>query len=199
MDSTEAGVNERETRGPRKLHAVCFPGPLQSHIGAMLKLAKLLHHRGFYITFVNTDFNQRRLVRARGVGLMEGVSDFQFLSISDGLSPSDADITQDIEAVCLACRELMVAPFSDLISNLVATASSSGGGVPPVSCIIGDALLNSCTTAAAEKFGIPLVQLWTISACAILETRQQFQIPKDKGFSPIQRTYIDYNSHVLTN
>jgi hypothetical protein len=28
----------------------------------MLKLAKLLHARGFHVTFVNTEFNHRRLL-----------------------------------------------------------------------------------------------------------------------------------------
>ena len=40
-----------------KPHAACIPAPGQSHIKAMLKLSKLLHHKGFHITFVNTEFN----------------------------------------------------------------------------------------------------------------------------------------------
>jgi hypothetical protein len=39
-----------------KAHAVCIPFPMQSHIKAMLKFAKLLHAKGFHITFVNTEF-----------------------------------------------------------------------------------------------------------------------------------------------
>ena len=40
-----------------KPHAVLIPLPFQSRIKSMLKLAKLLHHRGFHITFVNTEYN----------------------------------------------------------------------------------------------------------------------------------------------
>ncbi|GLT63347.1 hypothetical protein SLA2020_359200 [Shorea laevis] len=47
-------------------HVVCVPFPTQGHINPMLKLAKLLHHKGFHVTFVNTDYNHRRLLRSRG-------------------------------------------------------------------------------------------------------------------------------------
>ena len=32
----------------------------KGHINPMLKLAKLLHHKGFYVTFVNTQYNHKR-------------------------------------------------------------------------------------------------------------------------------------------
>ncbi|WOH01658.1 hypothetical protein DCAR_0521043 [Daucus carota subsp. sativus] len=32
-----------------KPHALCIPYPSQGHINPMLKLAKLLHHKGFHI------------------------------------------------------------------------------------------------------------------------------------------------------
>lgn len=42
----------------------CIPYPQQGHINPMMQLAKLLHSRGFLITFVNTDFSRRHLVSA---------------------------------------------------------------------------------------------------------------------------------------
>ncbi|KAK9050827.1 hypothetical protein SSX86_030201 [Deinandra increscens subsp. villosa] len=50
----------------KKPHALCIPAPAQGHINPMLKLAKILHSKGFLITFVNTEFNHQRLVRSRG-------------------------------------------------------------------------------------------------------------------------------------
>ncbi|TVU13631.1 hypothetical protein EJB05_37051, partial [Eragrostis curvula] len=41
----------------RPPHAVCMPYPAQGHVTPMFKLAKLLHARGFHITFVNTEYN----------------------------------------------------------------------------------------------------------------------------------------------
>ena len=49
-----------------KPHAVCIPIPAQSHMTAMLKLSKLLHHEGFHITFINTEFNHQRFLKSRG-------------------------------------------------------------------------------------------------------------------------------------
>ncbi|KAH0976965.1 hypothetical protein GBA52_026684 [Prunus armeniaca] len=31
----------------------------------MMNLAKLLHHRGFHITFVNSEYNHKRLLKSR--------------------------------------------------------------------------------------------------------------------------------------
>ncbi|KAL7245824.1 hypothetical protein ACSBR2_001039 [Camellia fascicularis] len=76
-----------------KPHAVCIPFPAQSHIKGMLKLAKLLHNRGFYITFVNTDFNQNRLTKARGPDSLYDFPNFQFKTIPDSLPPSDPNAT----------------------------------------------------------------------------------------------------------
>ncbi|KAG5616075.1 hypothetical protein H5410_015899 [Solanum commersonii] len=46
----------------QKPHAVCIPFPAQGHINPMLNLAKLLHYKGFHITFVHTEFNYKRIL-----------------------------------------------------------------------------------------------------------------------------------------
>ncbi|KAJ0010504.1 hypothetical protein Pint_32886 [Pistacia integerrima] len=45
----------------------------------MLKLAKSLHHRGFNITFVNTEYNHKRLLKSRGLDVLNGLPDFNNL------------------------------------------------------------------------------------------------------------------------
>ena len=52
----------------------------------MLNLAKLLHQKGFYITFIHTEFNQRRLLKSGGSNSLDGLPDFRFETIPDGLS-----------------------------------------------------------------------------------------------------------------
>ncbi|KAL5556091.1 hypothetical protein UlMin_038327 [Ulmus minor] len=52
--------------GATKPHAVCVPFPAQGHVNPMMQLAKLLHAKGFHVTFVNTEFNHKRLIRSRG-------------------------------------------------------------------------------------------------------------------------------------
>ena len=48
-----------------KPYAVCIPCLIQSHIKAMLKFSKLLHHKGFHITFVLKLKKERTVARAR--------------------------------------------------------------------------------------------------------------------------------------
>ncbi|KAK9193792.1 hypothetical protein WN944_004491 [Citrus x changshan-huyou] len=69
-------------------HAVCFPFPGQSHIKAMLKLAKLLHHKGFHITFVNFEVIQKSFLDSttgRGHNSSDGSRSFRFEILPDSL------------------------------------------------------------------------------------------------------------------
>ncbi|KAK3016292.1 hypothetical protein RJ639_007612 [Escallonia herrerae] len=72
-----------------KPHAVCIPFPAQGHINPMLKLAKLLHRKGFHITFVHTEFNHQRLLKSRGPDALRGLSSFRFETIPDGIPRLD--------------------------------------------------------------------------------------------------------------
>ncbi|KAJ6315051.1 hypothetical protein OIU78_018521 [Salix suchowensis] len=145
-----------------KPHAVCVPFPAQGHINPLLKLAKILHFYGFHITFVNTEYNHRRLLKSRGTGSLDGLPDFQFETIPDGLPPSDADSTQDILTLCYSTSKTCLAPFRDLIAKL-----NSSSVIPRVTCIVSDAVMNF-TLDAAEEFGIPDALFWTPSACGVL-------------------------------
>ncbi|KAI4312299.1 hypothetical protein MLD38_037124 [Melastoma candidum] len=57
----------------------------------------------------------------------------------------------------------MVGPFSELVDDL-----NRREGVPPITCILSDGFMNFVAFPAAEKVGVPLVHLFTISACALL-------------------------------
>ncbi|KAL0329906.1 UNVERIFIED_CONTAM: 7-deoxyloganetin glucosyltransferase [Sesamum radiatum] len=60
----------------KKPHAVLVPFPTQGHLNPFLKLAKLLHHTGFHITYVNTEFNHTRLLNSKGSSVLENLPDF---------------------------------------------------------------------------------------------------------------------------
>ncbi|KAA8530836.1 hypothetical protein F0562_005540 [Nyssa sinensis] len=80
----------------RKPHAVLVPFPAQGHVNPLMQLAKLLHSRGFHITFVNTEFNHKHLVRSKGLDSSKGLPNFRFKTIPDGLPSSDCNPTQDV-------------------------------------------------------------------------------------------------------
>ncbi|KAI8014723.1 7-deoxyloganetin glucosyltransferase [Camellia lanceoleosa] len=176
-----------------KPHAVCIPYPAQGHINPMLKLSKLLHQKGFHITFVNTEFNHKRLLKSRGPDSLNGLSSFRFETIPDGLPESDADATQDIPSLCESTRKHCVAPFKDLLSKLNDTASSN---VPPVTCIVSDGIM-SFTVHAAEELGIPEVLLWTASACGFMGY-EQYRNLIDKGYIPLKDKSCMTNGYLDT-
>ncbi|KAL5537919.1 hypothetical protein UlMin_044235 [Ulmus minor] len=165
--------------GATKPHAVCVPFPAQGHVNPMMQLAKLLHSRGFHITFVNTEFNHRRLIRSKGPEFVNGLPDFSFEAIPDGLPPSDRDATQDPPAICDSIRKNCLAPFKELLLKLKSLAE-----VPPVSCIVSDGLMTFGIKAAAE-FGIPQVQFWTASACSFMGHLQFDELLK-RGIVPFK-------------
>jgi UDP:flavonoid glycosyltransferase YjiC (YdhE family) len=164
-----------------KAHAVCVPYPAQGHITPMLNVAKLLHARGFDVTFVNTEYNQARLVRMRGAAAVAGVPGFRFATIPDGLPPSDDDdVTQDIPSLCKYTTETCLGPFRRLLAELNDPAT----GHPPVTCVISDVVMGFSMDAAKE-LGLPYVQLWTASAISYLGYRH-YRLLLDRGLAPLK-------------
>ncbi|KAM0860763.1 hypothetical protein ACQ4PT_046325 [Festuca glaucescens] len=149
-----------------KPHVVCLPFPAQGHVTPMMKLAKILHCNGFYVTFVNTEYNHRRLVRSRGPTAAAGLSDFRFATIPDGLPPSDADATQDPESLCYYTMTTCLPHMTKLLEDLNSTA-----GVPPVTCVLGDNVMSFCVAVRAL---LDRQRLW-------LHGLPQFPIPHGRG------------------
>ncbi|AES74879.1 7-deoxyloganetin glucosyltransferase [Medicago truncatula] len=148
----------------RKQHAVLIPYPLQGHINPMLKLAKLFHLRGFHITFVNTEYNHKRLLKSRGPNALDGFTDFSFETIPDGLTPMEGDdnVSQDVPSISQSIRKNFLKPFCELLTRL-----NHSTNVPPVTCLVSDSCM-SFTIQAAEEFALPNVLYFSSSACSLL-------------------------------
>ena len=109
----------------RKPHAVFSPFPIQGHINPLFKLAKLLHLRGFHITFVHTEHNHKLLLKSRGLNALEDF--FCFESILDGVPPNNddnLDATHHVVSLCESIREKLLPPFLDLLSRLNHSATA---------------------------------------------------------------------------
>ena len=170
---------------PKPAHALCLPFPVQSHIKAMLKLAKLLHHKGFHITFVNSEYSHKRFLKSDSLGPGDR---FCFETIPDGLPPlSDPHASQDIPALCDSTTKNFSAPVLELVAGINgrARAEAEGGVVsPPVSCLVVDGFM-SFVASAAQQLGIPIVKFFSIAACGLLGF-QQFRPLLDKGLIPLK-------------
>ncbi|KQK15028.2 hypothetical protein BRADI_1g20190v3 [Brachypodium distachyon] len=145
-------------------------------------MAKLLHARGFHVTFVNTEFNHRRLLRSRGPAALDGVvPGFRFAAIADGLPFSDADATQDVPQLCQSTMTTCLPRLLSLLATLNDTPSS---GVPPVTCLVVDGVMSFAYDAARE-IGVPCAALWTASACGFLGYRHYRQLI-EQGLVPFK-------------
>lgn len=162
-----------------KRHAVLVPFPAQGHVTPMLKLGKILHCWGFHVTFVNSEFNHRRLLRSRGAGALDGLPGFRFATIPDGLPPSDADATQDVPSLCRSTEETCLPHFRALLADLNASPDA-----PPVTCVVGDDVM-SFTLKAAREIGVPCALFWTASACGYMGYRY-YRTLIDKGIFPMK-------------
>ncbi|CAL9013406.1 unnamed protein product [Prunus brigantina] len=188
MDSKEVAT---------KPHAVCIPAPFPSHIKAMLKFAKLLHHRGFHITFVNTEFNHKRFLKSLGPNSLDGLPDFQFEAIPDGLPDSDEGATQDLILLSESIRKQnFLAPFHTLLAKLNNDAIETSSN-PPVTCIVSDGFLSTFTIIAAEEIGAPIVLFYTIAACSFMGFKQ-LRAVVEKGLAPLKDESCFTNGYLDT-
>ncbi|KAK4271288.1 hypothetical protein QN277_019999 [Acacia crassicarpa] len=166
----------------QKPHAVMIPYPAQGHVNPMTKLAKLLYSKGFHITFVNSEFNHKRSLRSRGPHALDGLPNFRYETIPDGLPPSDADATQHIPSLGQSIRNTCFDASLKLLRRL--QSSASAGHAPPVTCVVCDGVM-SYSLKAANALGIPTVSFWTASACGFVGYAQ-YRYLVDQGHVPFK-------------
>nr|XP_043607178.1 7-deoxyloganetin glucosyltransferase-like [Erigeron canadensis] len=171
-----------------KPHAVCIPAPLQGHINPMLKVAKILHSKGFDITFVNTEFNHRRLLKSVGFNTLHGLPSFRFETIPDGLpSPENEDVTQDISPTLKSLHESGLGPFKSILAKVSASYS-------PVTCIVADFLMGF-TLPAAQELGIPGILFWAAGLASLI-CYDQYPNLIEKGLMPLKDPSYLHNGYL---
>lgn len=164
-----------------KPHAICMPFPAQGHINAMLKVAKLLHFRGFHVTFVHTEYNSARIGSSNEMPPLLAADGFRFESIPDSLLPSiDPNTKQDLPSLVLAVCNEFLSPFRDLMKRL----NDPSSGVPPVTCVVSDCI-TGFTLEIAKEFGIPDLFLSSFSASGFMALFHLKEL-MEKGLVPIK-------------
>ncbi|WOG90102.1 hypothetical protein DCAR_0209343 [Daucus carota subsp. sativus] len=162
----------------KQAHVVCIPLPFQSHIKGMLKMAKLLYSKGIFITFVNTEFNHRRLLKSEGAHSLDGLPGFKFETFPDGLDASESDNTQDLRELCaLVINNKMAAPLENLLRRLNA-------GIHQVTSVLSDGFM-SWAADVAHSLGIPVVKLWTVAGFGFMGI-YHFKSALERGLIPLK-------------
>ncbi|KAL7619277.1 UDP-glycosyltransferase 85C1 [Lactuca sativa] len=176
----------------KKPHVLFIPFPAQSHIKCMLKLARLLHHKGLHITFVNTESSHNRLLKYGGLHGLDTAPGFQFKTVPDGL-PSDDDTelnqTAEAERLFVYLSTNFLGSFLDLVARLES----------PPTCIISDGFMTFTDTvnATAEKLKIPIILYWTLAACGFM-AYYQTKVLTDKGLLPLKDESYLNNGYIDT-
>eukprot|EP00250_Pteridium_aquilinum_P014238 c21865_g2_i1 orf=1-714(-) len=160
-------------------HALMFAFPVQGHVAPMMQLAKKMVDEGFFITFVNTEYNHERMFKGKEVGSMQEPSNLRFEQIPDGLPAGHSRFNSKNGVAEVVAATLAL---SGTLAKLVRRVQSSDES-PPLTCIIADSF---CTWVqdVADQFGIPRVSLWTTPAHANLAYYFQSTL-ESRGIIPV--------------
>ncbi|GLJ32696.1 hypothetical protein SUGI_0657810 [Cryptomeria japonica] len=125
------------------VHAVLVPFPAQGHVNALIHLAYLLAARGFFITFVNTEWTEKRMFGSIELKsqLHHSKPNFRFLSFPDGL-PLELARTSHMGELFTT-----LAKRGHVLEALLCT--HTGNDFPPLTCIVSDSSM-SCTASLAR-------------------------------------------------
>ncbi|KAK1644244.1 hypothetical protein QYE76_062049 [Lolium multiflorum] len=167
-------------------HAVVLPYPYSGTINPALQVAKLLHRRGVYVTFVNTEHNHRKA----GADAVRGHDGFRFVSIPDGLDEAARAVQDYGRGLCISTRTRCAAPLRDLVARLNATP-----GVPAVTCLVP--ALMSFALDVARELSVPTMAFWGGSAASLM-CHMRLPELQDRGYLPLKDESCLSNGHLET-
>ncbi|KAL4347079.1 hypothetical protein GQ457_17G007010 [Hibiscus cannabinus] len=137
-------------------HVVILPIPAQGHVKPMLKLAELLSHSSFRVTFINTEYVHTTFLSSVDIhSFSRRFPKFRFVSIPDGLPPDSPRSGKGIIDVLLSLRDTAKASLLEVLVSLR----------QPPTCIIADGIVCCAAIDAGEEFGVPVWAFRTYSAC----------------------------------
>nr|XP_004306080.2 PREDICTED: UDP-glycosyltransferase 83A1-like [Fragaria vesca subsp. vesca] len=150
-----------------KPHIVAIPYPAQGHVIPLMELSQCLVNHGFKVTFVNTEFNHKRVMNARDDESHIRNDQINQVPISDGLELWED--RNDLGKLSEAIQRVMPMKLEELIEKINQEEGDK------VTCVIAD---ESCGWAleVARKMQIRrVVAFWPASAAAL---EVIFSIPK---------------------
>ncbi|KAL5739189.1 hypothetical protein ACOSQ2_028369 [Xanthoceras sorbifolium] len=145
-------------------HILAIPFPAQGHVIPLLELSQCLVKHGCKVTFVNTDYNHKRVVNAMEENSCMG-DQIQLVSISDGMEPWE-DRNQ-----LGKLSESMLRTMPGKLQELIEKTNREGN---KIACVIGDGN-TGWVMEVAKKLNIRRAAFWP-AAMALLAL--SFSIPK---------------------
>ncbi|KAL4361182.1 hypothetical protein GQ457_04G033150 [Hibiscus cannabinus] len=133
-----------------KSHVLVVPYPAQGHVIPFMELSRHLAKQGIKISFLNTEFNHKRVIHAFGKNVDDSGS-FHLVSVPDGLEDGE-DRNQIVKLTESLCQ-VMPRQLKDLIHNLNASDDDK------ISCVLADINLGLALDVAAE-LRTPTVAFW---------------------------------------
>ncbi|GLJ32710.1 hypothetical protein SUGI_0658050 [Cryptomeria japonica] len=173
------------------VHAVLVPFPAQGHVNALIHFANLLASRGFFITFVNTEWTEKRMFGSAKLKsqLHYSKPNFRFLSFPDSLPPEHGRTSH--------LGELFIALVKrgDALEALL--RKETGNGIPPVTCIVSDGVM-SCTISVAANMQVPRVVFWPFCAAASIAQKYAYSL-FSQGHIPVKISEGKRPEKMITN
>ncbi|GAA0153304.1 glycosyltransferase [Lithospermum erythrorhizon] len=145
-------------------HILAIPFAAQGHVIPLMELALHLAKHGIKTTFVNTEFNHPRVVKA--LSDTQELNMVELVSIPDGLEPWED--RNDLKKLCVSIESAIPLHLEPLIKKI----NESGGD--KISCVIADENMGF-VLKVAEQMGLRRVAFWSAASISLA---LQFSIPK---------------------
>ncbi|KAL6911412.1 hypothetical protein ACP4OV_000217 [Aristida adscensionis] len=157
MAASSADAGKASTAAP---HALLLPYPAQGHVIPFMELAHQLLDRGFAVTFVNTEFNHRRVVD--GGADPSGRRRLRLVGVADGME--DAEDRDNLVRLNAAMQEAIPPQLETLLDG--GGDRAGGDGLGKVTCVVVDVGMSWALDMAKAR-GLPAAALWAASAAVL--------------------------------
>lgn len=147
-------------------HVLVLPIPAQGHVNCLMSFSHKLAQNGLKITFVNSDYNHQRMVKAMNLDETDESLPFKLVSIPDGMGPEDD--RNDIAKLCLAMLSTMPSELEKLIEKHLVQGSDR------ITCTVADVNM-AWALEVAHKLGIKAAVI-NVSSATLLAMK--LHVPK---------------------
>ena len=165
LETTKKRPQKRKKKKMARPHILALPFPAQGHVIPMMELSQRLVSHGFKVTFVNSDYNHKRVLSA--MSDTSRLDDrIRLVSIPDGMEPWED--RNDLGRLVEAARSVMSKKLEELMWEI------DESGEDKITCVIADESFG-WALELADKMKLGRVAFWSASAAALAFL---FSVPK---------------------